>query len=31
MARKFKPVRKTKGGTPLKYVRGSKNPSAREA
>ncbi len=31
MARKFKPVRKTKKGTPLKYVRGSKNPSAREA
>ncbi len=31
MARKFKPVKKTRRGTPLKYVRGSKNPSAREA
>tara|TARA_E500000305_G_scaffold107661_2_gene108135 strand:+ start:35 stop:277 length:243 start_codon:yes stop_codon:yes gene_type:complete len=31
MARKFKKVKKTKKGTPLKYVRGSKSPSAREA
>ena len=29
-ARRFKPVAKTKKGTPLKYVRGAKNPSARE-
>ena len=29
--RKFKKVAKTKGGEPKKYVRGSKNPKAREA
>jgi hypothetical protein len=29
--RRFKKVPKTKRGTPLKYVRGSKNPSASEA
>ena len=29
-ARRFKPVAKTKKGTPLKYVRGAKNPSARD-
>jgi|TARA_R100001460_G_C3420564_1_gene160849 hypothetical protein len=29
--RKFKPVPKTKGGVPTKYVRGAKNPKAREA
>ena len=29
--RKFKKVAKTKGGVPKKYVRGSKNPKAREA
>ena len=28
--RKFAPVSKTKKGTPTKYVRGAKNPSARE-
>ena len=28
--RRFKPVAKTKKGTPLKYVRGAKNPAARE-
>ena len=28
--RKFKKVPKTKGGVPKKYVRGSKNPKARE-
>tara|TARA_R100001460_G_scaffold36471_2_gene69996 strand:+ start:10759 stop:10941 length:183 start_codon:yes stop_codon:yes gene_type:complete len=31
MARKFPKVPKTKGGVPRKYVRGAKNPSAREA
>ena len=30
MKRKFKKVPKTKGGVPKKYVRGSKNPTARE-
>ena len=29
--RKFAPVPKTKKGTPLKYVKGAKNPKAREA
>ena len=29
--RKFPPVPKTKGGVPTKYVRGAKNPKAREA
>ena len=29
--RKFAPVPKTKGGGPKKYVRGAKNPKAREA
>ena len=29
--RKFAPVPKTKGGVPQKYVRGAKNPKAREA
>ena len=29
--RKFPPVPKTKGGVPLKYVRGAKNPKKREA
>ena len=29
--RKFKKEAKTKGGVPKKYVRGSKNPKAREA
>ena len=29
--RKFAPVPKTKGGVPTKYVRGVKNPKAREA
>ena len=28
--RKFKKVHKTKGGVPKKYVRGAKNPKARE-
>ena len=28
--RKFKRVPKTKGGVPKKYVRGAKNPKARE-
>ena len=28
--RKFKKVPKTKGGVPKKYVRGAKNPQARE-
>ena len=28
--RKFAPVPKTKKGTPLKYVKGAKNPKARE-
>ena len=28
--RKFAPVPKTKGGVPQKYVRGAKNPKARE-
>ena len=28
--RKFKKVPKTKGGVPKKYVRGAKNPKARE-
>ena len=28
---KFPPVPKTKGGVPTKYVRGAKNPKAREA
>jgi hypothetical protein len=30
MKRKFKKVRKTKKGVPVKYVKGSKNPKARE-
>ena len=30
MARKFRKVRKTKKGTPLKYLSGAKNKSARE-
>jgi len=29
--RKFPKVSKTKGGVPKKYVRGAKNPKAREA
>ena len=29
--RKFKKVAKTTGGVPKKYVRGAKNPKAREA
>tara|TARA_R100000734_G_C3310084_1_gene100834 strand:- start:1146 stop:1376 length:231 start_codon:yes stop_codon:yes gene_type:complete len=29
--RKFKKVPKTKGGVPKKYVKGAKNPKAREA
>ena len=29
--RKFKKVPKTKKGVPKKYVRGAKNPKAREA
>ena len=29
--RKFASVPKTKGGVPKKYVRGAKNPKAREA
>ena len=29
--RKFPPVPKTKGRVPTKYVRGAKNPKAREA
>ena len=29
--RKFPPVPKTKGGVPTKYVKGAKNPKAREA
>ena len=29
--RKFPKVAKTKGGVPKKYVRGAKNPKAREA
>ena len=29
--RKFPTVPKTKGGVPLKYVRGAKNPKKREA
>ena len=29
--RKFPPAPKTKGGVPLKYVRGAKNPKKREA
>jgi len=29
--RKFAKVAKTKGGVPKKYVRGAKNPKAREA
>ena len=29
--RKFPPVPKAKGGVPTKYVRGAKNPKAREA
>ena len=28
--RKFKRVKKTKGGVPVKYVKGSKNPKATE-
>ena len=31
MKRKFPKVPKTKKGVPLKYVRGAKNPKAREA
>ena len=31
MVRKFKKVAKTKGGVPKKYVKGAKNPKAREA
>ena len=30
MVRKFRKVPKTKGGVPKKYVRGAKNPKARE-
>ena len=30
MTRKFKKVPKTKGGVPKKYVKGAKNPKARE-
>ena len=30
MVRKFKKVSKTKGGVPKKYVKGAKNPTARE-
>jgi hypothetical protein len=30
MPRKFKKVPKTKGGVPKKYVKGAKNPKARE-
>ena len=30
MKRKFPKVAKTKGGVPKKYVKGAKNPSARE-
>ena len=30
MVRKFKRVAKTKGGVPKKYVKGAKNPTARE-
>jgi hypothetical protein len=30
MKRKFKKVPKTKGGVPKKYVKGAKNPTARE-
>ena len=30
MVRKFKKVPKTKGGVPKKYVKGAKNPKARE-
>ena len=30
MVRKFKKVAKTKGGVPKKYVKGAKNPTARE-
>ena len=30
MVRKFKKVAKTKGGVPKKYVKGAKNPKARE-
>tara|TARA_R100001015_G_C4439625_1_gene33710 strand:- start:58 stop:273 length:216 start_codon:yes stop_codon:yes gene_type:complete len=29
--RKFPPVPKTKGGVPVKYVKGAKNPKKREA
>ena len=29
--RKFARVAKTKGGVPVKYVRGAKNPKKREA
>tara|TARA_R100001510_G_C7618312_1_gene179856 strand:+ start:175 stop:378 length:204 start_codon:yes stop_codon:yes gene_type:complete len=31
MKRKFPKVRKTKRGVPVKYVKGAKNPKAREA
>ena len=31
MKRKFPKVAKTKSGVPKKYVRGAKNPKAREA
>ena len=30
MKRKFAKVPKTKGGVPKKYVKGAKNPKARE-
>lgn len=30
MVRKFRKVPKTKGGVPKKYVKGAKNPKARE-
>lgn len=30
MVRRFKKVPKTKGGVPKKYVKGAKNPKARE-
>ena len=31
MDRKFKKVKKTKKGVPVKYVAGAKNPKARQA
>ena len=30
MTRKFKKVKKSKKGVPLKYLKGAKNPRARE-